>query len=97
MIITLFSNTSWSLYNFRKDLIIKLLKKNHKIIILSNRDETSKKLVRLGCKFMPIDFSTLSKNPFSEIISFTKIFYIISRSNSDIYINFTMKPCILDF
>ena len=94
MIITLFSNTSWSLYNFRKDLIIKLLKKNHKIIIISNRDETTKKLIKLGCKFIPIDFNTLSKNPFSEMISLTKIFYIILKSDSDIYINFTIKPCI---
>ncbi len=94
MIITLFSNTSWSLYNFRKDLIVKLIKKNHQIIIISNKDETSKKLIRLGCKFIPINFNTLSKNPFLEIISLIKIFYIILRSNSDIYINFTIKPCI---
>ena len=52
--IMIFSNTSWSLYNFRKNLIKELIKKKFKVIILSNRDETTNKLKGMGCIFQQI-------------------------------------------
>ncbi len=94
MIITLFSNTSWSLYNFRKEFILKLLNDKNQVQIISNRDETSKELVKMGCKFIPLKFDTLSKNPLKEILYLIKIFFLISKIHSDIYINFTIKPCV---
>ncbi len=94
MIITLFSNTSWSLYNFRKDFILKLLRENHKVKIISNTDETTKHLMKMGCKFIPIKFDHVSKNPIKEFLFLTKLFFLILKTSSDIYVNFTIKPCI---
>jgi glycosyltransferase involved in cell wall biosynthesis len=94
MIITLFSNTSWSLFNFRKDFIVELIKKKHEVIIVSNKDLATKKLIKIGCKYVPINFNTTSRNPFNEISCLLKIFYLVFKSNSDIFINFTIKPCI---
>ena len=94
MIITLFSNTSWSLLNFRKDFIKKLIKQKHQVTIISNKDQASKKLIQMGCKFKEINFDTLSKNPFKEIFFLIKLFFFLFNSKSDLYINFTIKPCI---
>jgi glycosyltransferase involved in cell wall biosynthesis len=94
MIITLFSNSSWSLFNFRKDLIEKMIRQKHEVIVISNKDETSKKLIKLGCKFIAINFNTISKNPFKEALCILKIFFLIFKSKSDLFINFTIKPCI---
>ena len=66
----------------------------NEVLVLSNKDYTSKKLIKMGCKFIPIKFDTLSKNPFKELLYFTKIIFFLYKSKSDIYINFTIKPCI---
>ncbi len=92
--IILFSNTSWSLFNFRKNLITRLIKENYKIIIISIKDETTQKLKDMGCTHQPITFERRGDKIFSEFLTFLKIYKIIKRINPDIIFNFTIKPII---
>ena len=90
----IFSNTSWSLYNFRKNLIKELIKKKFKVIILSNRDETTNKLKGMGCIFQQIKIERRGSKILSEIITLFNIYKIIKNIRPDILLNFTIKPII---
>lgn len=92
--IILFSNTCWSLYNFRVNLIQKLIKKKFKVYILSNRDQTSKKLTKLGCIFYEISIDRRGVDSFNEISCLLKIYRKIKKISPDYLFNFTIKPII---
>ena len=92
--IILFSNTCWSLYNFRINLIKKLISKNYKIYILSNKDATTKKLTKLGCVFYNISIDRRGVNFFDEICCLSKIYQRIMKISPDVLFNFTIKPII---
>ena len=92
--IILFSNTSWSLYNFRIELIKELIKKKYTVVILSKKDFTTNKLVKLGCKFFNISLSRRGVNYLDEIKCLLKIFLLIKKINPDFLFNFTIKPII---
>ena len=92
--IILFSNTSWSLYNFRINLIKKLISKNYKIYILSNKDYTTKKFTKLGCVFYDLSIDRRGVNILYEINCLLKIYKKIKKINPDYLFNFTIKPII---
>ena len=90
----IFSNTSWSLKKLRKNLIKELIKKKFKLIILSNRDETTNKLKGMGCTFQQIKIERRGSKILSEIITLFNIYKIIKKIRPDILLNFTIKPII---
>ena len=92
--IILFSNTSWSLYNFRINLIKELIAKNYKVIILSNRDYTTKKLIDLGCSFYKIKLDRRGDNFLKEFITLFNIYKKIKLISPNFIFNFTIKPII---
>ena len=92
--IIIFSNTSWSLYNFRRNLLIELIKKKFKVIVLSSKDKTTKKLRDIGCSFHEIQMKRRGDKIFSEILTLFKIYKIIRKIKPDIIFNFTIKPII---
>ena len=92
--IIIFSNTSWSLYNFRRNLLIELIKKKFKVIVLSSKDKTTKKLRDIGCSFHEIQMERRGDKIFSEILTLFRIYKIIRKMKPDIIFNFTIKPII---
>ena len=94
MKIIFFSNSCWSIYNFRRNLIIKLLKERYKIIILSPDDNYSKKLKKLGCEVIKLNFENNTINFMKEIKLIIKLFFFLKKNKPDIMLNFTIKPLI---
>ncbi|MAH97810.1 MAG: hypothetical protein CMA12_00465 [Euryarchaeota archaeon] len=92
--IVLFSNTSWSLYNFRKNLIIELLKKKNDVVIISKRDFTTSKLEKLGCKFYNLILERRGDDILNELIGLYKVYKLIKLINPDLLFNFTIKPIV---
>ena len=94
MKIIFFSNSCWSVQNFRVNLIKKLLK-NHEVIILAPFDGYQKKLINLGCKVINIKIVNNKVVFFSDLILIFKIFKILFDLKKDsILLNFTIKPLI---
>jgi glycosyltransferase involved in cell wall biosynthesis len=52
--VTLSSNTSWYLFNFRASTIQALLDKGYRVVCLSPEDEYSERLVEMGCDWVPL-------------------------------------------
>ncbi len=94
MKIVFFSNSSWSIYNFRRNLIKKLIQKGFNVYILSPKDTSTKKLISLGCKFHEIKMLNNSINIIKDISLLFNIFKNLKKINPDYILNFTIKPLI---
>ncbi|OUW95813.1 MAG: hypothetical protein CBD97_02460 [Pelagibacteraceae bacterium TMED237] len=92
--ILLFSNTSWSLYNFRKNLIIELVKSKNEVVIISKQDYTTTKLKKIGCKFYNLSLERRGDNILNELLSLYKVYKLIKLIKPNILFNFTIKPIV---
>jgi glycosyltransferase involved in cell wall biosynthesis len=95
MIIFIFSKSSWNVYNFRKNLIKKLISDRHDIFVIAKKDKNVKKLKKLGCKFIDINFENDSFNFLKDLAAFIKIFLLIKNFKPDLFLNFNIKPVII--
>jgi glycosyltransferase involved in cell wall biosynthesis len=67
MRITLSSNTSWYLYNFRAATIQRLRNDGFTVICISPKDDYSQRLIDdLGCDWLPLTMSNQGNNPFRD-------------------------------
>lgn len=89
--IAISANTSWYLFNFRKNTIIALIEQGYKVIAISPKDEYSDKLLDLGCLFIHIDIDQGGTNPIRDLNTLFQFYRIYRKHNIDITLNFTPK------
>ena len=89
--ISITSNTSWYLYNFRKNTILALLNKGYQVIAIAPRDDYSSKLEDLGATFIHIDIDQGGTSPVNDFKTFLGFKNIFSSNNIDVVLNFTPK------
>ncbi len=85
------SNTSWYLYNFRKNTILALLDSGYRVIAVAPRDTYSDKLVALGCTFQHVPIDQGGTNPAKDLRTFAAFVSIHARYKPDAVLNFTPK------
>ncbi|KLV03970.1 glycosyl transferase family 1 [Photobacterium aquae] len=85
------SNTSWYLYNFRKNTILSLIDNGYNVTAISPRDEYSKKLQDLGIKYIDIDIDKGGTNPYKDFKTLYDFNKIYSSNLYDVVLNFTPK------
>jgi len=66
--VTLSSNTSWYLFNFRASTIRALLAGGYRVVCLSPEDGYSTRLVELGCDWMPLPMDNKGSNPVRDAL-----------------------------
>jgi glycosyltransferase involved in cell wall biosynthesis len=84
--IALVSNTAWSLYNFRLELI--------HVLTISPKDKYAELLIELGCSFEAVTIDNYGSNPFRDfksILAFRKIYRLY---NIQFIFHYTIKPNI---
>ncbi len=90
-IIGITANTSWYLYNFRKNTILAMIDEGFEVFAIAPKDDYSDKLEELGCRFIHIDIDSGGTNPVNDLATFYN-FYKMYKSNSiDVVLNFTPK------
>ncbi len=94
MKVIIFSKSNWNIFNFRKGLIIKLIKKGYKIYILSSEDSYKKELIKLGCIIYPININNKKINPLFDIILLFRIYNYYKKIKPNIVLHFNIKPVI---
>lgn len=92
--IALVTNTAWSMFNFRNNLIKNLIRKNIKVTIIAPEDEYSEKLREMGCETIEICISAKGKNPKDEVKLLHSLFKIYKKIKPDFIIHYTIKPNI---
>lgn len=85
------ANTSWYLYNFRKNTILALIKQGNNVIAIAPEDEYSAKLSELGCEFIHINIDQGGTNPIRDIQTFFNFYRLYKNNKIDVTLNFTPK------
>ena len=88
------SNSAWSVYNFRLDVIRHLLQQGHEIIVMAADDEYSQLLRDCGCRFISINFNNRTENPFSDYFFFRQLKKIYKEYKPGILFHYVIKPNI---
>src|SRR5215467_7353321 len=91
--IALVSNSAWSVYNFRLD-IIRYLNKDHTILVVAPDDEYSALLEKEGCIYAPIHFNNRSENPLKDYDLYLQLKKIYKKYRPDFIFHYVIKPNI---
>lgn len=90
--ILLFANHDIIIYNFRLELVEKLLKEKHQVIIAAPYGNRTDEMIKLGCEFKEIRLSRRGTNPFKDfklMLDYTKL---IKDIKPDMVFTYTIKP-----
>lgn len=82
------------IYNFRLELVERLLKEGHTVVISSPYGERIDDLIALGCEYREISMSRHGMNPFKEIKIVKAYKKLIDEVRPDIVFTYTIKPNI---
>jgi glycosyltransferase involved in cell wall biosynthesis len=88
------SNSAWSVYNFRLEVIRRLLEQGYRVTVLAPDDEFSPLLVKEGCQFVPIYFNNKSENPVQDIGFYFRLKKLYHKLKPDFIFHYVAKPNI---
>src|SRR5215467_1302466 len=91
--VALVSNSAWSVYNFRLD-VIRYLKSRYRVLVIAPDDEYSKLLEQEGCIYFNIDFNNRSENPLKDFGLYQKLKQIYLEQQPDFIFHYVIKPNI---
>ncbi|MGL5344144.1 MAG: glycosyltransferase family 4 protein [Plesiomonas sp.] len=90
-IIAITANTSWYIFNFRRNTIISLLLNGHTVVAIAPEDEYSPLIKELGCDFINIKIDQGGANPLRDMQTIFAFFSIYRSRSIDAVLNFTPK------
>jgi len=91
--ILVISNVTSGLYNFRYELIQRLVQE-FEVFIMANDNGRADEFTKLGCTFIETAFDRHSINPVKEVKLFSMYIKLIRNVRPDIVLTYTIKPNI---
>ena len=86
------ANTSWYLYNFRRDTIIELIKRGYRVFCIAPEDEYSQRLAdEFGVTFIPLAMDNSGNNPLKDLRTAWRFFQIYRLYKPTVVFHFTIK------
>ena len=94
--ILIVSNNVWTIYKFRKELIIKLIHLGYQVSFLATLDNQKyvDDLESIGANFVSIKFDRKGLNPLPDMYSFFLLLVTYLRIKPSLVIHYTIKPNI---
>lgn len=93
--VVIVSNTTWSIFNFRRGLIQKLIYQGHQVTAIAPPDQYVDRVKSLGCNYIPlITLHQISKNPIRDLFLYRELKQIFRLINPDLIFLFTPKANI---
>ena len=80
------------IYNFRKELVERLLSDGNEVVISSPYGERIDLLKEMGCKYVPVKLDRHGKNPLDEIKLIFYYIELIRTVKPDMIFSYTIKP-----
>lgn len=80
------------IYNFRLELVERLLRDGHQVVISSPYGERIEDLKALGCEYRPIEISRHGMNPVQELKLLRSYVRLIREVKPDMVFTYTIKP-----
>jgi glycosyltransferase involved in cell wall biosynthesis len=93
-VVAFVSNSAWSVYNFRFDVIRHLIQRRYQILVLAPDDEYSGYLIELGCRFISIDFNNKKENPVADYFFYRRLKKLYAAQQPDFIFHYVAKPNI---
>ena len=82
------------IYNFRLELVERLLAEGHQVVISSPYGERIDELIALGCEYREISFSRHGVNPLRELHLISAYKKLLREVQPDVVFSYTIKPNI---
>ena len=92
--ILILANASQGLFNFRKELLDKLIKEGNELYISipNDNNEIIQKLKDIGCTIIETNLDRRGVNPIKDFILILNYFRLIKKIKPDIVLMYTIKP-----
>ena len=91
MKIVILSNSTWNIYNFRKDLLKSFLEKGNEIYVIAPDNNNLKQKIN---KINLINIRLNNTNIFYDIIYILRLFFLFKSIKPDLILSFNIKPNI---
>ena len=88
------SNHFITLYNFRRELIERLVRRGHRVVLSMPADEKNRYFTELGCELIETPMSRRGMNPVEDMKLIERYKKIIAEVRPDIIFSYTIKPNI---
>ncbi|WP_211274497.1 glycosyltransferase family 4 protein [Paenibacillus oryzae] len=92
--IMILSNHFITLYNFRRELIKRLIEEGNEVIISMPNFIENKYFIEMGCKIYNTDVDRRGINPIKDAYQLIRYLVLIKKINPDIILSYTIKPNI---
>ena len=94
MKIALIANSSSGLYNFRKDLILRMESDENEVIGITPLEKRVEQLQGLGIRLIETKIDRRGLNPFHDLSLFLQYLRILKKEKPDQVVTYTIKPNI---
>lgn len=92
--IMVITNIDSGLYNFRKELLIRLIKENNQVVIVAPMETYKQRFIEIGCKCVHTKLERRGMNPLKDIKLLLFYRKLILQEKPDIVLTYTIKPNI---
>lgn len=93
--LAIISNTSWSIYNFRKEIISEALRLGHQVTAIAPADRFVDKIEAMGVEFLPLqNLDPKGTNPAGDLRLYREFRKIFASQQFSSVFSFTAKPNI---
>lgn len=82
------------IYNFRKELVERLLSEGYRVVISSPSGEKINELIEMGCEHDEVEINRHGMNPMQEIKLLNYYSKLLKKIKPDIVFSYTIKPNI---
>jgi glycosyltransferase involved in cell wall biosynthesis len=93
-LIAFVSNSAWSVYNFRMDVIRHMIERGFHILVIAPIDENSTLLQSEGCTYIDINFNNRHESPLQDWTLYRKLKSIYKKHKPDFIFHYVIKPNI---
>lgn len=92
--VVILSNHHAYTYNFRKEIIQRLLDENYKVYLVLPYGEKVELLKQMGCEFINLPLDRRGMNPITDLKLILNYYKIIKKIKPDAVLSYTIKPNI---
>jgi len=92
--ILILANDNSTIYNFRRELLLRFLEDGYTVIVSVPSNERNKVFINMGCIVEETSLSRFGTNPLREILLIRDYVKLIERTIPDIVLTYTAKPNI---
>ena len=94
MKVLILANNDIGLYNFRKELIEKLIELKYKVYVSLPYGDRVNDLINMGCEYIETDVDRRGTNPIKDFKLFCKYRKMLKDVKPDVVLTYTIKPNI---